>query len=656
MANLIGVLADIGEVYLEGEKEICNESFKYSSSLKVYLFDIETKELVPSLNIKPEDFIICRNTKKKADLSSPYLYPIEKIKTNCLKRDNKDDFTFKKTISTFLSYFNDDEIKNNNILSLLKNIDDAFLNKCEEEIKSINIDKKYENYLAFSYQGNPISKLFPQVFEIFLNKSELSTSYGYDILTNTEGVGADASLLFCSLNEMVEDSTKAIESFVIKEKIRRLPLNEVSAKKIRLGFEKLENISCDIDGSEIKMAILPTVLSKDKKTLKKIVRIIENEAEQAKATPEKVRKIENKVMRFLNSTAEGESKDEIKNSVLNTLLFYTKNKSKMVLSLTIDDVLPSYVSFVSGVMGKYNIHSFNGEGIWNENDSLENRALFLSFLFKNNRVKKSKGSEQGNGNQKIQNQLKTMEFLFSRKKIKTEEIIRLYAESIVNNANEPFLWTEYFRDSYRGKYNFPIPTIERLHSFFNEIDILTETINIERKKMKDFTEEELLDIVQSCGLLKQSSMHQAAYLLGVLSQAIFRWQQYVRGDYFSQTAFSKFINRNKQITKDKLLEINQECSKTIGKLLSQSEGNKRVNVASSVLLPILAEAAVYNKVVKKEELTLAFSLGGRDFEAYWKLQNQKKGAEKEIEEEALPQPNINVVDNAHKQEQSLFNF
>lgn len=652
MANLIGALADIGEVYLEGEKEICNEAFKYSSSLKVYLFDIETKELVPNLNIRPEDFIVCRNTKKKADLSSPYLYPVEEIKTNCLKKDKNDVFFLKKTINTFLSYFSDDEKKNNNILSLLKNIDDAFLNKFEEEIKSINIDKKYKNYLALSYQGNPISKLFPQVFDIFLNKSEPSTSYGYDILANVEGVGADASLLFCSLNEMVEKSTKAIESFAIKEKARRLPLNETSARKIQLGFEKLENISCDIDGSEIKMAILPTVLSKDKKTLKKIIKIIENEAEQAKATPEKVRKIENKVMRFLNSTAEGESKDEIKNSVLNTLLFYTKNKSKMVLSLTIDDVLPSYVSFVSGVMGKYNIHSFNGEGIWNENDSLENRALFLSFLFKNNRVKKSKGSEQGNGNQKTQNQLKTMEFLFSRRKIKTGDIIRLYAEAIVNNGNRPFLWTDYFNDFYNNRDSFPVPAIERLHLFFNEIEILTEIINIGRKKMKDFTEEELLSIVQSSEFLKQSNLHQAAYLLGILSQAIYRWQQNVRGDYTSQTAFSKFINRNRQITKDKLLEINQECVKTIGKLLSQSEGSRRVDVASSVLLPILAEAAVYNKIVKKEELTLAFAFGGRDFESYRKLQNQNKASEKEN----LPQPNSNIVDNAHKQEQSLFNF
>lgn len=645
MANLIGALADIGEIYLDKEKEICNEAFKYSNSLKVYLFDIETKQLEPKTNIKPEDFIVCRNTKKKADLTSPYLYPVEEIKSNCLRKDKNGVFFLKKTINTFLSYFSDDEINNNNILSILRDLDDAFLNKCEEEIKSINIDKKYKKYFAFSYQGNPISKLFPQVFEIFLNKSEPSTSYGYDILTNAEGVGANASLLFCSLNEM-EEKSPTTKPFAIKEKARRLPLNEVSAKKIRLGFEKLENISCDIDGSEIKMAILPTVLNKDKKTLKKIIRIIENEAEQAKATPEKVRKIENKVMRFLNSTAEGESKDEIKNSVLNTLLFYTKNKSKMVLSLTIDDVLPSYISFISGVMGKYNIHSFLKEGILNKNDPLEKRALFLSNLFRNNRIKK------GDGNQKTQNQLKTMDFLFSRKKIKTGEIIKLYADAIVDNGNRLFLWTDYFNDFN----NFPVPAIERFHSFFNEIDILTEAINIERKKMKDFTEEELLDIVQSCGLLKQSSLHQAAYLLGVLSQAILRWQQYVKGDYISQTAFSKFINRNKQITKDKLLEINQECAKTIGKLLSQSEGNRRVNVASSVLLPILAEAAVYNKIVKKEELTLAFSLGGRDFEAYWKLQNQKKAAEKEIEEEALPQPNINVVDNAHKQEQSLFNF
>lgn len=144
MANLIGALADIGEVYLDREKEVCNETFKYSSSFKVYLFDIESKELVPNLNIRPEDFIVCRNTKKKADLSSPYLYPIEELKSNSLKKDKNGDFSFKKTVNTFLSYFNDDEIKNNNILSLIKNLDDAFFDKCEEKVKGIILDGNYK--------------------------------------------------------------------------------------------------------------------------------------------------------------------------------------------------------------------------------------------------------------------------------------------------------------------------------------------------------------------------------------------------------------------------------------------------------------------------------------------------------------------------------
>lgn len=657
MANLIGALADIGEVYLDGEKEIYNEAFKYSNSLKVYLFDIETKELIPNLNIRPEDFVVCRNTKKKADLSSPYLYPVEEIKSNCLKKDKNGVFFLKKTINTFLSYFSDDEIKNNNILSILSNLDDTFFDKCEEKVKEIILDGNYKkNYFALSYQGSPISKLFPQVFETFLNKSEPSTSYGYDILTNVQGVGADPSLLFFSLNEMVEGAS-TIEPFAKKEKTRRLPLNEISAKKIRLGYEKLNSISCNIDGSEIKMAIIPTVLNKDKEILKKIIKIIEGESKKIKEAKkakgialEQAKGIENRVTTFLKRSAEEETANKIEKFIINTLLFYIADKSKMTLVLTIDDVLPSYVSFVSKAMAEHNIHSFYGEGIWKKDDPLEKRALFLLNLFKNNRV------ENGNGNQKTQNQLKVMEFLFSRRKIKTGDIIRLYAEAIVNNGNRPFLWTDYFNDFYNNKDSFPVPAIERLHLFFNEIEILTEIINIGRKKMKDFTEEELLSIVQSSEFLKQSSLHQAAYLLGILSQAIYRWQQNVRGDYTSQTAFSKFINRNRQITKDKLLEINQECVKTIGKLLSQSEGSRRVDVASSVLLPILSEAVVYNKIVKKEELTLAFAFGGRDFEAYRKLQNQKKAAEKETEKEALPQPNINVVDNAHKQEQSLFNF
>ena len=59
MGDIIKTLSKIGTHYLEDEKRVKNKAFEYNR-IKVHLFDIETKKLDISLNIKNDDLIITR--------------------------------------------------------------------------------------------------------------------------------------------------------------------------------------------------------------------------------------------------------------------------------------------------------------------------------------------------------------------------------------------------------------------------------------------------------------------------------------------------------------------------------------------------------------------------------------------------------------------
>ena len=210
MANLIGALADIGEIYLDREKEIYNETVLETRPIYSYIFDIKTKQLEPFSISSKEKFIICKNGDST---TSPYIYPIadfskgegwgKKIQgtlsyfTKGVKRKRG-----KKENKLFLDFFTEDEIKNNEILSILSNLDNDFFNECEKRLKSIHKETKKAKpryIVALSYQGKPICEYFPEIYNLSLNETLSGTDdiYGYDILNNTQGVGGDACLPFC---------------------------------------------------------------------------------------------------------------------------------------------------------------------------------------------------------------------------------------------------------------------------------------------------------------------------------------------------------------------------------------------------------------------------------------------------------------------------
>lgn len=74
------------------------------------------------------------------------------------------------------------------------------------------------------------------------------------MLTNSMGIGGDANLAFCSVNEL----PTALQDI----KVRLLPLNSANANLVKNGFMAIDKeLSFNFYGD--KMAVLPTLMVND---------------------------------------------------------------------------------------------------------------------------------------------------------------------------------------------------------------------------------------------------------------------------------------------------------------------------------------------------------------------------------------------------------
>jgi len=120
MGDIIKILSDIGTNYLEDEKRVKNKAYEYNI-VKVYLFDIENKQIEPSLNIPKDDIIISRFG---VGANSGNLFPNIFFKSKDINV-NFDKFVkaIHKSNNNLLSYFSLEEIYRDKILSLVYGVE-----------------------------------------------------------------------------------------------------------------------------------------------------------------------------------------------------------------------------------------------------------------------------------------------------------------------------------------------------------------------------------------------------------------------------------------------------------------------------------------------------------------------------------------------------
>lgn len=584
MADIVKILADIGEVYEKEELKLKNGAHKYDK-IKVYLCDIATKQIEPNLNISKDDLIICRFG---VGANSGNLFPNSQFLS---KEINKDEAKFirgiLKSISNLLSFFEPSIVEKDAILSILSSINEECFAGIIDEIKGLDElknekGKKVATFFSLSYGGKPVSAYFKQIFENHISVKEQKSSYGYDILTNKKGIGGDANLAFCSVNEMPANMQ------FIKSKL--LPLNAISAKKVENGFKAIKDkLSHNFYG--MKMAILPTILSSSV-NLEEIVKILE---ETSKSDIKNIEIAEEAIKFSIDYYLEATAKKQENLPVLNTILFYTQSNAAIDLKLAIDDVLPSFISRISNLMSHFNIKAFY------EKNSGTDETIYLQNLF--------------------ESRLGVMSFLLSRNKFDLGIMIERYSDLIyygsVNKSYAKKLkWSKYFNDFYKER---KFENIAKYQNFFNEINVLNKKLVFQKEcDLENLTDKKELikELIKNSEFLNQNDALISAYLLGILSAALINWQLGVNGG----VSFSNWLNDCGSISMENLERIWTKCDEMIRKLKAASgKPNANIENIKECLIEILPQVfSKERKIVKTSHTTLAFAIGGSDYRKFIK--------------------------------------
>lgn len=588
MGDIITTFAKIGEIYEENEKRVKNKAYEYDE-IKVYLFDIKSKNITPSNNIDKDDLII---TRFGIGANSGNLFPNVPLEPKDVNKDF-DKFTrgVIKANKNLLSYFSDEEMEKSEILKILNSIDENFFEEKKEEIQALEKykqkGKKCATYFALSLDDKPISAYFKEIFEKHLNKATQTAKKGYDILTNKEGIGGDANLAFCSVNEL-PTKLKGI-------KYRLLPLSFKSAKRVKIGFDAIDKIfSHNFYG--LKLAIIPTLLSDNKETFKKILQILE---QVKRGDIENIKQNEQIINFALENIALEEEKEHI--PVLNTILFYNKSNAAVDVLLQIDDVLPSYISFVAGKLNIHHIKAFKNKDI---NDT--EGTIYLQNIF--------------------EDRLEIMNILLSSKKIDKDILIDKFFELIYNGTvnksyGYPIDWSKYFNGYY---FNRSIEAIERYISLFNALEKLKQKFILRKEfcvqeveNIKD--KKEKIEYLLKNSEFLEDDVLKTAYLLGMLSSAIINWQYGAT----NSDSYNKWLNNMGAITKETLPRIWKKAEESIRKLSSTTrKANSTVNIIKDLTIKFAPNAFSSEKVVKGAYVSLAFAMGGSDFTKYIKKENE----------------------------------
>lgn len=587
MADIIKTFAKIGEHYLEDEKRVKNKAHEYDT-IKVYLFDIENRTIEPSLNIPKEDLII---TRFGVGANSGNLFPNIFFKNRDVNK-NFDKFikAILKANKNLLSYFKEEEVEKEPILKKINSIDESFFDNAKdailslEEYKKVKGEKgKFTTYFSLSYQGQPISYYFKDIYEKHLNSSNEATLRGYDIIDNSQGIGGDANLAFCSTNEM-PSKMKPI-------KLKLLPLSFDSAKKVKIGFDVMDKMLSH-NFYSLKMAIMPTLLSEDI-LYKDILHILES------VEKGKISEIEDSET-YINDELEMIAIKEKDLAVLNTILFYAKNNSAVDVLLQIDDVIPSYISHISDRLGNYNIKAFKNKDEKSPNED----TIYMQNIFSD--------------------RLEIMNVLLSPIKLEKDILVYKFAQLIYWGAMNksyayPVDWSKYFNGDYQNR---SIEAINRYLSFFNDTHKLQKNF-ILQKEIE--LEEEITKTQKIKTLVKKSEfldneVLQSAYLLGMLSSALMNWQYGVSHN----SSYAKWLNNSGAITKDSLDRIWKKSEETIRKLNSTSgKGNATVNEIKELIVETIPKALLYSGIVKSSFVSLAFAMGGSDYTKHIKEEKNK---------------------------------
>jgi len=231
----------------------------------------------------------------------------------------------------------------------LDSIYDAIeFDKLKEIVAQVEADKanlKNSYYLALSYNKQFFNEKYPSVFQKMIETkgSDISLEGHCFIDKNASKVGFDVGLNFCSTNEMSDTMGK-----IAKPKL--LPISNEAGRFVKLGFEKIFNdFKFKLFG--LNYILLPTIFDS------KLNHDIFYEINEAKKIDKGTQAVSQRVLleEDLEELVDELDKKNLTNELLFTMLFYEKNNKEIVVSHTIEDIVPTRIGIAKRIMKNYNI-------------------------------------------------------------------------------------------------------------------------------------------------------------------------------------------------------------------------------------------------------------------------------------------------------------
>ena len=493
MADLIKTFHAYGKYFENDLLESFNQlsSKKIDKILHIELIDYSYDLKDPS-TIK--DRLILYITSSAGGNLFPFIFLSEKLFDIEVKGKVKKG-AIKKSFDNMKKYLTKEELQE--LETIYSGIDFERLKELVESEVENRSDSKENWYIALSFDGEFFNEKFPNVFTKMIETkgSDISLEGHCFIDESVSKIGFDVGLNFCSTNELSNGMAKKI-------KPRLLPISNEAGRFVKLGFEKIFNdFKFKLFG--LNYILLPTVFKTS------LQNQIFTEINRAKKTDFEDKALEKRVLfeQVLELIVERIHKLKFSNELLFTMLFYEQNNKEIVVSHTIEDIVPSRIAQSKKLMEEFNIDASN-----------------LSKYHK--KVFKEKNLDLIYIRDYINDKLFLAKLLFGKERVSSEAFIdALYHKIIFGNGLDKEkrelskIINGYYRDDtdfYKHQKLIDFLSSERLNAL--------DYIELGGCKMDDFkTVEELVTWKYENVDILKTWRQREFFILGMLSKLVINW-------------------------------------------------------------------------------------------------------------------------------------
>jgi len=433
------------------------------------------------------------------------------------------------------------------------------------------------------------NEIYSEVFDKYIDTLGSKDSFdGYCYIDNSNKIGFDVGLNFCSTNELPAPIAK-------NTKYRLLPLSNESGKSVKLGFEKFFNKASSFRFKLLSMnyILLPTILSNDIDVKKAIYKEIEENKQNSKL--EESLKYRLDLDEELELLMEDLELKNLQNNLLFTMLFFEENNKEIVVKQSIEDIAPTKIGQIAQGLKDSNIDC-KASSKYTKN-SIKNLDTNLNNIYIRDYIDDS---------------LYLAKLLFGKEKIGIDKFLKYLSNKIIFGNNRDKERREFSKiiSDYYNDYSNNFDKHQRLIDFLYRFNILEKNLNLGGDMIREFDSiEELIEYRFANSDLLQNSKNSKCYIIGVLNKLVINWQKQENKGTSSKgtSSLENYINSIGLVTNSNIDRVFDKTTR--GARVYQYKSSKY-----EYILKIYSEIKLDTKdeVTSKESVNTLFTLGSVD--------------------------------------------